>query len=51
MKTYFLVGAVVGIVVGLTAGFSGVHFNIWLFVGAGVAAALIAGWINNRKKG
>ena len=50
MKTYVLVGVVVGVVVGLTSVLLGGNMIYW-GVGAGALAALIAGQIENRKKG
>ncbi|OGZ05015.1 MAG: hypothetical protein A2845_01920 [Candidatus Lloydbacteria bacterium RIFCSPHIGHO2_01_FULL_49_22] len=51
MKTYIIIGAVFGLV-GVTARLLGVHLNSWMWgVGVGFAAALIVGYIKNRKKG
>lgn len=51
MKTYIIIGAVFGLA-GVTARLLGVHLNSWMWgAGVGFAAALIAGYIKNRKKG
>ena len=51
MKTYVIVGAVVGTVVGVLGSLFGVELNIWLSMGTGALSALIAGQIENRRKG
>lgn len=49
MKTYVIMGAMIGIAVGLVASLLGVQMNIWLPLGTGVATALIAGKIKSKK--